>query len=1049
MISIVHKICIYASASRRVLLLRAYLCLQILVLFFISGDSLLSQKNPYIGKKISHVAFYGLRNVSVTDIKRNLKTKIKDSYDPIQLNRDIKALFATQYFENISLRVRTLDDGSLRLNFQVKERPQLKQLHFVGNSTIAVQDMITELQTSSGSFLSIDKIEEDINFIQGLLKEKGLLLGEVFYKLSEPNTKTNQVDLYFIFDEGERIPVSKINIIGAKYVDPDKIHSILSQKEGESTFNVDKFEEDKTRILYYYQSKGFLNTQLDPRGTHYKIKQKNPKKSEAGRVSIINYKIIEGKIQYFAGYSIKHVKKFINEELNPSELKSEKDREAIPVYTADVIKRFLKLSIYEVGQAFNNLFYQEDLRTIYELYGNQGYVFAQVSPRFIDFELSLDQLEAYDACLESKSKAAKARKCHEEASLLDLVALRRLLERYPGLAEQSFRHVHLSISENHIAFIEDIIIRGNDKTDKKIILREIVIKKGELFNSRLVSISRQNLINLQFFSEVSPEIRVGSTPEKMIIIFRVKEQGSGNINLGAQYSPEQGAGFALNAMVSERNFLGKGYSLSGSINFGPSMQSLSFAWREPWLYEACSRYLVPIWKSRLKGFDEALNEKALIALAQRLVEIEPDYAHRILFYIQGTLAKDPRFQNKVRRLDAAKAFIRTLIAPRAIQEERCFRSTPRPWSLSLGASISSQLMLDTSSQAYTSNSSDAEYTENRYSISLGTSHRLNNRWSHSHSYSPGFSSVSNPSGLVSDNIYTLADRGLVFISSLNNSLTYSSINDLLSPSSGSRWSLAANIIGGITGGSQHFNRYRLSKASYFTWTDFTFGGLIPRKNLRSWRITQEFTASFTLTDVTRPVSFYPEQDSESYSYLNQTNRLQLGAHVAHSRFGRLRATGQPGGLGPVFPVAWSAGAHHMLLFGTELRIPIVPRLVSFAAYLDAGSLFNSLDQFTRTERQGLEDSVASVVSSCQNTDASTRHFRSCEDWHSLGKTELGLKNIALDRFIYAIGYGIRLQIPQLPLRIYLARTYYYDGRRLKTVPGTSQEFIFTFDIFSF
>ena len=97
------------------------------------------------------------------------------------------------------------------------------------------------------------KAKETVAILKQVCIEQGLFHAEVWYRLSDVDPDDNTIKVYFIIDEGEAIPIAKINILGTQRLDPDTLSEILKQKESGATadeaFQESKFEEDKFRIL--------------------------------------------------------------------------------------------------------------------------------------------------------------------------------------------------------------------------------------------------------------------------------------------------------------------------------------------------------------------------------------------------------------------------------------------------------------------------------------------------------------------------------------------------------------------------------------------------------------------------------------------------------------------------------------------------------------------------------------------------------------------------------------------------------------------------------
>jgi len=122
----------------------------------------------------------------------------------------------------------------------------------------------------------------------------------------------------------------------------------------------------------------------------------------------------------------------------------------------------------------------------------------------------------------------------------------------------------ISIVERSRAYIENIIIRGNDKTKTEVILREIPLEPGDVFSRTKVMDAMRNLYNLQFFSVIIPEPTQGSAENLMDLLFIVEEQATTDVQFGVTFSgsadPET---FPLSGMITfnDRNLAGTGNQL--------------------------------------------------------------------------------------------------------------------------------------------------------------------------------------------------------------------------------------------------------------------------------------------------------------------------------------------------------------------------------------------------------------------------------------------------------------------------------------------------------
>jgi len=145
---------------------------------------------------------------------------------------------------------------------------------------------------------------------------------------------------------------------------------------------------------------------------------------------------------------------------------------------------------------------------------------------------------------------------------------------------------HIPIVERGRAHIENIIIRGNDKTRTEVILREIPLEPGDVFSKTKVMEAWRNLMNLQYFTMVVPETPPGSADSLMDLVFIVEEQPTIDLQFGVTFSgsadPET---FPVSLLLkwADRNFRGTGNQLGADVNGSFETASLSLNYNHRWI----------------------------------------------------------------------------------------------------------------------------------------------------------------------------------------------------------------------------------------------------------------------------------------------------------------------------------------------------------------------------------------------------------------------------------------------------------------------------------
>ena len=135
----------------------------------------------------------------------------------------------------------------------------------------------------------------------------------------------------------------------------------------------------------------------------------------------------------------------------------------------------------------------------------------------------------------------------------------------------------IKISEGKL---EKIVIEGNDKTKEKVIIREMTIEPGDLFNFEKAKKSLQNIYNLGYFEDVSMKLEPGTEEDSIVLVVKVIEKNTGKFGIGAGYNSEEGLmGFAS---IEENNLFGGGQKVEAKLELG-GRTTYKVSFLEPWL----------------------------------------------------------------------------------------------------------------------------------------------------------------------------------------------------------------------------------------------------------------------------------------------------------------------------------------------------------------------------------------------------------------------------------------------------------------------------------
>lgn len=133
------------------------------------------------------------------------------------------------------------------------------------------------------------------------------------------------------------------------------------------------------------------------------------------------------------------------------------------------------------------------------------------------------------------------------------------------ITESSIRNDGVIVIEVTEGVIADIVLQGNTKTKSHVIMREISIKPGDVFNAIIFRRDLERVYNLQLFEDIQPSFEINNN-RQVILYINVKEAKTGQVGFGAGYSSNDGLMATVN--YSERNLRGTGQRLSAMGQVG-------------------------------------------------------------------------------------------------------------------------------------------------------------------------------------------------------------------------------------------------------------------------------------------------------------------------------------------------------------------------------------------------------------------------------------------------------------------------------------------------
>jgi outer membrane protein insertion porin family len=594
---------------------------------------------------IERIEFLGNRRIRSDTLKARIFTREGDRYNEDTLRRDFQALWNTQFFEDVKLRVEDSpgNPNSKIVIFDVKERPVIRRIRYDGIHSVSESDILDRFKERKvgltvESQFDPTRIKKAEVVIRELLGEHGRQFAKVTPEY-EKIASSNAVILVFKIEEGPKVKVGHIQFTGNHAFSDRKLIRAMRHDRPyaiplylteiavlSKTYDRDKLNEDlEVGVRGLYQDNGYFKVLVkDPILENidtpaYRLGVPLPFTAHGqGKAVNITIPIEEGD-QYHMG-TLKIVSADPDKALS---LKVEALKSIFPLKQGE---------IFSAGKVRKAL---ENYKNAYGEYG------------FIDFT------------------------AEPETNLDD---------------EKKIINLTMKFNEEKQYYVRRIDFSGNTTTRDKVIRRQLLIDEGQLFNKRAWELSILRLNQLDYFDKIeadkAAELKRNTKEGTVDINLKLKEKGKQSIGLQGGVSGLSGSFIGLTYQTN--NFLGLGETLTFSAQFGNLQRSFQFGFTEPYLFDRPIQSGFTIFSSRYK-FDQAQQQALLTGQA---VSINPQFIQNYNQDSTGftVFASYPLKKRPFTRVQASYGLTRTNItafnqASTLLFEQLQFRSISGPSAL--------------------------------------------------------------------------------------------------------------------------------------------------------------------------------------------------------------------------------------------------------------------------------------------------------------------------------------------------------------------------------
>ena len=392
-------------------------------------------------KLVADVIFSGNRYLQTHHLTSNLRTRPGRYFDPDKLKQDVDQLWRMPEIRRIRGPYLKHTRNGVIVTIEVEERNAISKVEFIGNRGLSDRALLKTAGISDGDPLDVHAIRLAKTRIEDHYKEKGFPRTQV--ELAE-GTEAGDGKVVFLIHEDEKQRVWNVKFEGNTIASDARLKSFVKSKPGilkvfGGLAKRDELDQDITRLTNYYRSLGFFNARI---GREYE-------ESNDGKWLTVRFIINEG-----PRCRVRNVK-FVGNK----------------VFQDEQLIQLLELRPggETASPEFNVSTMNQDVVSLRDLYGGQGFVFANVEaePRFL-----------------------------EEPGLLDLV--------YKIDEGKQYR-----VGKINIHYDGDYGI-----TKRKVVLDRLSVHPGDLIDVREIRLSERKLGSSQVFATRATP---GAEPPKIIV----------------------------------------------------------------------------------------------------------------------------------------------------------------------------------------------------------------------------------------------------------------------------------------------------------------------------------------------------------------------------------------------------------------------------------------------------------------------------------------------------------------------------------------------------
>ena len=459
----------------------------------------------------------------------------------------------------------TVEEVASRLSGQFSRQGGIAGVEVRGTKVLDPDVVLMRINTRKGDPIDSAAIDQEVQRIWNL----------GYFSDVTVEVENREDGTYLVYVVTEKPRLESITVEGNQEVEEEDILAAMGNKAG-SIFNERLLADDIAKILELYRKNGYylarVEQRLEPR--------------QGGSSAALFLSVDEGERLYIKEVRIDGARQLSESDVKDKLLLSERGiiswitgsgvlkEELIERDSAAISAYYLDNGFLDVSVAAPDIQYEPDGIIIsFPIQEGDRYTLGEV-------RLAGDLIDTEDrlfSVTELDDLAAEGEYFNLSVMQADVKGLGDFYADYgyafaeitpnpqkrPG--DAAIVDVTYAVRKRGKVFIRRVVVEGNSKTRDNVILREMRLTDGEVFDGSKLRRSTERLNKLGYFEMAEGELVPTRNEDEVDLKITVKEKPTGALMAGVGYSTFSKVG--VSGTLLERNLWGKGYSASIHASF--------------------------------------------------------------------------------------------------------------------------------------------------------------------------------------------------------------------------------------------------------------------------------------------------------------------------------------------------------------------------------------------------------------------------------------------------------------------------------------------------